>query len=109
MPRQVDDRGMAGGIRVPGIYQRRVERERENTNNGDPRRIYANPNNADEGFTMTPTALFHQLEAGEPVRVPWWRLGGHMVPDERIRRLKREDRSITGWLVKPDDTVQPLR
>ena len=41
------------------IYQRLLEVVREKTNNGDSRRIYANPDSPDEGFTMTPTAVFH--------------------------------------------------
>jgi hypothetical protein len=48
------------------------------------------------------------LEAGRPVELPVWRLGGHSEPDERIRRLKREDRSIRGFLVFSDDTVLSL-
>jgi hypothetical protein len=53
--------------------------------------------------------MLDALEAGEPVRVAWWQLGGHPVPDERIRQLKRQDRDITGWIVRPDDVVIPAR
>ena len=49
-----------------------------------------------------PAGPFRRLEAGEPVRVPRWRLGGSTVPDKQIRRLKR-DRGITGWAVCTDD------
>jgi len=45
------------------------------------------------------------LEAGESADVPVWMLGDHTVPDERVRELKRGDRSIRGWIVYPDDTV----
>jgi hypothetical protein len=108
MPR-VSDGGDAGALRVAGIYRRLLERERKKTNNGNPRRVFSDPARPEEGFTMYPIGLFRQLEAGEPVRLPWWQLGGHTVPDERIRRLKRDDRSITGWIVHPDDTVIPER
>src|SRR5689334_21511149 len=107
MPRVSDGDGDA--LRVAGIYRRLLEREREASNNGDPRRVYADPARPEEGFTMYPTALFRRLDAGEPVRVPWWWLGGSTVPDQRIRRLKREDRSITGRIVRSDDTVTPVR
>ena len=55
------------------------------------------------------TRLLDALELGEPAEVPVWMLGGHTVPDERIRELKRGDRTITGWVVNADDIVVPLR
>lgn len=119
MPRVSNDSGGAAGVlRIPGVYARLLGRERERASKGDPRprRIYAG--GPDDGIalaapghsrTQSASRVLHRLVAGEPVELPRWALGGATVPDERVRRLKREDRSITGWLVRPDDTVTPLR
>ncbi len=91
---------------MPGVYAALLERERQRTNDGDPRRVFSD---SDGDFTMAPTHLFHASSTGESVELPWWRLGGHTVPNERIRQLKRADRSITGWRVHADDAVLPIR
>jgi len=48
------------------------------------------------------------LEAGQPVEVPKWMLGGNRWPQSRDWPEDR-DRTVTGWLVQPDDRVQALR
>ena len=57
---------------------------------------------------MVKSRHLSHLEAGEPVRLASWELGGRSEPDERIYRL-RQDRSITGWTVTPNDEVIPER
>jgi hypothetical protein len=99
-----------GGIQVPGIYGRLLQQEQNPR--PDPRR-----KRTADGQTVEPcpehllprSRTLQALEAGEPVDLPGWRLGGHSEPDERIRRLQRQDRSIVGWLVYADDTVVPQR
>jgi hypothetical protein len=93
-------------LRVPGVYAELLERERQLTAAGDPRRVASGTG---QSFMRRSPVLFEELSAGGPVRVPRWALGGHTVPDERVRRMKREDATITGWLVGPDDSVTPLR
>jgi hypothetical protein len=59
---------------------------------------------------MRTSPYLADLEAGQAVTLPVWWLGGNSEPDQRIRRLKRENRGvISGWLVRPDDVVVPLR
>jgi hypothetical protein len=107
MPR-VNNGGRVG-LRVEGIYRQLLEYERRKCDEPDPRRLYTdNPGDPAPVFLRS-RHLLRALEAGEAVRLPVWKLGGHTVPDERIRRLKREDRTITGWLVGPDDSVAPIR
>ncbi len=48
------------------------------------------------------------LEAGQPVEVPKWMLGGNRWPQPKLWPEGR-DRTVTGWLVQPDDRVQALR
>lgn len=104
MPRVSEAGEEAGVLHVPGVYAALLERERQLTDNGDPRRIASG-----RGHIARPTRLFRALLAGEPVELPKWKLGGQTVPDRRIKRLCREDRTITGWVVKPDDSVIPVR
>jgi hypothetical protein len=47
-----------------------------------------------------------RVKAGEPITVPAWQLGGRRAP-EHVRRIKRENRSVTAWRVCADDTVVP--
>jgi hypothetical protein len=103
MPRV--DSGGGAVVRVPGAYGALLERERELTDAGDPRRVAS----AGGGFMRRPTVLFEALSRGEAVTVPVWKLGGRTAPDDRLRRLARNDRTITGWLVSVDDSVTPVR
>jgi hypothetical protein len=95
------------GLHLEGVYQRLLEYERRKCSEPDPRRLGGS--GEDDSVFRRPTHRLDALEAGEPVRFPVWILGGATVPDERIRRVKREDRSINGWLVAADDSVAPLR
>ncbi len=97
-----------GVLRVPGIYRRLLEDERERCERLEPQLLFGTLA-ADPKVYRRSTVLRDALEAGEPVRVPVWMLGGHMVRDERIRDLRRGDRSITGWIVHPNDTVIAAR
>lgn len=101
-----------GGITVHGIYGRLLEHERENAGRPDPRWL-----RTEAGLRGEPcpeqwrakSYLLDALEAGKPVELPSWRLGGHSEPDERLRRMLHEDRSLVGWLVYGDDVVVPVR
>jgi hypothetical protein len=46
------------------------------------------------------------LEAGRPVTVPRWMIGGHSIPAPKDVPMFR-DRTIKRWTVSPDDTVTP--
>ncbi len=84
-----------------------MDREREKCAKPDPRLVI--PGSLEPKVFRRSTGRLKAMEAGEPTQFPWWMLGGWSEQDERIRRLKREDRSITAWMVYPDDTVMPLR
>ncbi len=104
--------GRRGGITVPGIYGRLLERERENAGRPDPRWLHTEAGLRGEPCPdefRSKSDLLDALEAGEPVEVPSWRLGGHSEPDERLRLTHHRDRSIVGWLVHSDDVVVPVR
>lgn len=99
-------------IRIPGIYARLLEREREVVKTPDPR--WARTEGGRRGELCAPDWLHKSpyladLEADRPVELPVWRLGGRSEPDERLRRMRRRDRSIVVWLVHPDDVVMPVR
>lgn len=109
------DGGRAGveGIVIPGLYGRIHDRESDRARTPDPRWVATEA--AQRGDPCPPERMqnplvpLDDLEAGRPVRLPWWMLGGHREPDERIRRMAREDRSISGWLLAPDDVAVPIR
>lgn len=106
MPRVDDGNELGGGaIRMPGLYQRLLSRERDRVQKPDPQWRRGEP--APPEWMVKSRHLSH-LEAGEPVRLASWELGGRSEPDERIYRL-RQDRSITGWTVTPNDEVIPER
>jgi hypothetical protein len=101
-----------GGVHVPGIYVRLLEQERGRGNRIDPR--WARTEAGRRGDPCPDewrekSLLLPALEAVEPVDLPSWRLGGFSEPDERLRRMPHEDRSIVGWLVHVDDKVVPVR
>jgi hypothetical protein len=101
-----------GGIHVPGIYGRLLEREREVVVTPDPRWFRTDAGRRGEPcplHLMRTSLILAALKAGEPVEVPTYRLGGRSVPDDRLRRMPHEDRSIAGWLVHADDMVVPIR
>lgn len=101
-----------GGLKAPGVYARLLEKERERDNRADPRWARTEAGRRGEPCPdewREKSRLLPALEAGEPVEVPTYRLGGRTVPDERLRRMPHEDRSITGWLVHADDVVVPVR
>jgi hypothetical protein len=50
--------------------------------------------------------ILNRLEAGEPVTVPRWWIGGHSIPVPRDVPMFR-DRTIKRWMVSPDDNVIP--
>lgn len=117
MPRIDDDddyTGDGGGLHIQGLYEKVGEREQERAT--DPRRIDPRWKRQHPGELPPPGSSLWggsrerlaALEAGEPVRLASWELGGHSFPDEGIERWRRQDRSITGWLVSPDDTVTAL-
>lgn len=102
------------GTACAGVHAALLERERENAT--DPGRIDPRWKRQHPGEVPPPDSSLWgvnrkrlaALEAGEPVRLVSWELGGHSFPDEGIERRRRQDRSITGWLVSPDDTVTAL-
>jgi hypothetical protein len=101
-----------GGIRVLGVYARLLEQERKRGNRIDPRWARTEAGRRGEPCPdewREKSSLLPALEAGEPVELPSWRLGGLSEPDERLRRTPHDDRSIVGWLVHADDTVVPVR
>ena len=106
MPR-VDDGPVAGGWRVPGVYRALLEWERgsDARHGGDPREILSPPGVVSRPVFRRSRLLLDALEAGEPVTVPGWRLGGHGAPRVPIPR------ELRCWpnrfVVSPDDVVRP--
>ncbi len=104
MPR-VDGGAVSGGVlRVAGVYRSLLEKEREqharfgkihavDSGQGEPAVVFRRPRH-----------LLDALEAGEPVTVPFWRLGGHgsvKVPVPRELRCWPNR-----FVVSRDDTVR---
>jgi hypothetical protein len=94
------------GLRIEGLYQRMLEREREKCSQPDPRKTFADPNNPDAGFYCRPRSLLDALEAEKSVlaqrssvRLAYWYLTG----------LKQDpfpwDRSVKTVQVTPADVV----
>lgn len=133
MARTRNTGGNAGGLRelrgrsfkIPGLYQRLLEHEREVELTPDPRWRYSAAYAAEKGGECPPKFLRHSrciraLEAGEPVQLPGWtRHAGHRffpqlgaaIPglNEKCTELRGQDRLIGGFLVYADDTLVPTR
>jgi hypothetical protein len=103
MPRVDDADSVAPeSIHVPGIYAGLLARELDRP--ADPRLTALG---VDGPVQASP--LLVELQAGRPVILPVWALGGHSEPDARIRRVHRDDRTITAWRVTSDDLAMPVR
>jgi hypothetical protein len=101
-----------GAVHVPGIYRRLLAQERQRAATPDPRWRHSPAAQRGEvcpADWLQSSPWLADLEAGGPVELPIWALGGHREPDERFRRLTREDRSIRSWTVHSDDMVVPFR
>ena|ERR1700757_629174 len=100
------------GLRLPGLYRRLLEHERQVVRTPDPRWSRTDTGRRGEPCPkpwLRKSSILGALEAGEPVDLPTWRLGGRSYPDERLRVMPHADRSIVGWKVHCDDTVSPRR
>jgi hypothetical protein len=105
MPRVDASGGVAGGLRVPGVYRALLARERwHHQRYGDlgPRRLYRDGEPLP--LYRRPRHVLDALEAGEPVTVPWWSLGGHGMPP--MPDGWRGDRADSSFVVCADDMVR---
>jgi hypothetical protein len=108
MPRVETSGGVGGGYRLPGVYKALTEWARESAARPDPRdRLRPDfdpqtPREPDPHSFARP--ILARLDAGEPVTVPRWWIGGHHIPVPRDVPLFR-DRTIKHWRVSPDDTI----
>jgi hypothetical protein len=106
MPR-VDQAGVAGGgLRVPGLYRALLARERWHHERYGELRARPPLREGELPVYRRPRHLLDALEAGEPVTVPRWRLGGHSMP--RMPDVWRSDRRPTAFAVTSDDSVRPV-
>jgi hypothetical protein len=99
------DGGLGGGIRVPGLYEALLVKERRRCREPDPRNILS-----DQPGDMSP--VFHRsrrlldaLEAGKPVVLPWWMVGSPRSQPPVVLPWDRQE--VPSLLVSPDDVVRP--
>jgi hypothetical protein len=111
MPRVEDSGGVGGGYRLPGVYQALTDWARESAAQPDPReRLRPDfdpqaPQEPDPHSFALP--ILNRLEAGRPVTVPRWMIGGHSIPAPKDVPMLR-DRTMTRFTVHPDDTITPV-
>jgi hypothetical protein len=99
----------AEGYRLPGAYQTLLAKERERASRPDPRWRLTSAGLRGEPAPperMERSQYLADLEAGRPVTVPRWMIGGHSIPAPKDVALFR-DRTITRFTVHPDDTIAP--
>ena len=106
MPRAEGDDGV---YRLPGLYASLLEHERANV---DPRLYYGIKDPLEQWWARETAPRVHpqlvkRLEAGEPVTIPHWRIGGNTWPQARDWPIYR-DRSVRAWEVHADDVVVPV-
>jgi hypothetical protein len=90
------------GVRVPGIYEDLLLRERERV--GRSRTVLANPNDPIGGVFRRATHLLRALEAGEAVTVAASQLCSRRV--EVPAFLRPANWPGGWWRVTPDDVVE---
>ncbi|WP_197382854.1 hypothetical protein [Mycolicibacterium mengxianglii] len=90
------------GVRVPGVYQAMLERERGRHRHG-PR--LADPSDPSKGFFLRPDGLLRALEAGEPVVVSTIKVG-HKYSDPPVR-WPWDARAVLRVQVSSDDRIKP--
>lgn len=108
MPRVDDGATCRGaGIQVPGVYQALLAFERrQHERFGDLRGACASPG-SEPGVYRRSRRVLEALEAGWPVTVARWQLGGHSKP--AMPDAWRADRSHQWFVVTPDDLVAPTQ
>jgi hypothetical protein len=90
------------GVRVHGIYEEMLRREREWARRS--RTVLADPSDPSAGCFRRPAHLLEALEAGEPVTVAAWQLGGRRV---RVpESLRPGNCRGARWRVTADDVVE---
>lgn len=102
MPR-VDDgaAGRGAGIQVRGVYEALLAFERRQDERVGVLR------GSEGGVYRRPRHMLEALEAGRPVTVARWQLGGHSKP--AMPDAWRADRSHQWFVVTPDDLVAPTQ
>jgi hypothetical protein len=105
VPRFSDGEMDGLGVRVPGLYQALLVKERRRCREPDPRNILSD----EPGYT---SPVFHRsrrlldaLEAGKPVVMLRWMVGSRRSTPPVDLPWDRE--SVTAVLVSPDDVVRP--
>lgn len=109
MPRvNADDCG-GGGYRLPGVYRTLLDQEQARDGRPDPRYALieesARPPLEEQVRECSP--LLPRLQAGQPVTILAWRLGGHRIPTPPDVPLFT-DRTIRWFRVSADDVVSPF-
>jgi hypothetical protein len=97
---------------LPGAYQTLLAGERERVSRPDPRWRRYNESQPQLQLATAPRERMERslyladLEAGRPVTVPRWMIGGHCIPAPKDVPMFR-DRTITRFTVHPDDAITP--
>lgn len=103
MPRRSRGIGQArDGVRVPGVYQGLLRRERERAQRS--RTVLSDPKNPGAGVFRRPTRLLRALEAGEAVTVAASQLGSREV--RLPAHMRPGNAPGSWWRVSPDDVVE---
>lgn len=109
MPRvDTDDCGGAG-YRLPGVYLILLDQERARDGRPDPRYVLIDDSERPplEEQVRERSALLPRLQAGLPVIIPAWRLGGRRMPTPADVPLFA-DRTVRWLEVAADDVVIPM-
>jgi hypothetical protein len=96
---------VGGGVRIPGIYQAMLEKERRRCAESDPRRIYSSEPDDPSPVYRRPRVLLEGLEGGKPALMARWMVGSRRSTPPVDLPWDRE--SVRTVRVSPDDVVSP--
>ena len=109
MPRA--EHGDGGGYVLPGVYRTLLDKDCERGAGPDPR-LYLEMDAEDweqmkaRGRAAADQLLAERLEAGEPLVVPRWRIGGHSIPVPKDV-VQRDGQRCGVAVVTADDMLTP--
>jgi hypothetical protein len=97
----------AGGaeMRVPGLYEALLARERDRHARWGGRRTSVDPEDPSRGFFRRSEHLLNALEAGEPAVFSGHNLGGNGIPKVPLSAEQKDWPNY--YTVTPDDRIVP--
>jgi len=103
------DRSEAETHSLPGIYEHYLAKALASMVAPDPRVEIAPDGSMIEGARRQAYFIdLDRLEAGLPVSIPKWVLGGHSWPQAK-RWKEFRDPEVTAYRMYPDDRLEPIQ